>query len=134
MRLAVALLVLSSITYAFTASAVGECGEFFIMLNGSEKGCWDVKVDAPGKINDGDAWKDSFFYAKNAYCNGYGSVRFRTGETGDVPAAIRIRQNSTTEENNILMAQACAPDNRAILIAALTVAIALFYAVAAFRK
>ncbi|MBI4014345.1 MAG: hypothetical protein HY365_00120 [Candidatus Aenigmarchaeota archaeon] len=134
MKFLFAVMILSSAAYAFTASAAGECGEFFIALNGGEKGCWDVKVDAPGKILNGGTWEDSFFYSKNAYCNGYGSVRFRTGETGDVPATIRIRQNSTTEENNILMAQACVPDDRTVLIAALAVAIALFYAVAAFRK
>lgn len=134
MKLAAALLFLSSVAYAFTASAMGECGEFFIALSGGEKGCWDVKVDAPGKINDGGTWKDSFFYARNAYCNGYGSVAFRSGETGDVHAAIKIRQNGTAGENNILLTQTCAPDNKAIFIAASAVIVALFWAVASFRK
>ncbi|MBI4019182.1 MAG: hypothetical protein HY364_02915 [Candidatus Aenigmarchaeota archaeon] len=102
MRILVLLAI--STSFGFVAEAHGSCGEFLIIITGNETGCWDAKVDAPGVILD-EEWKSSFFYAKDAYCNGFGAVRFRAAMDADV--TVKIRQKTTIIEAPIVIQQYC---------------------------
>ena len=54
--------------------AEGICHDFILRLDIREdiywdflaSGCWDIKIDTPGKIMVNNEWQDNFFYANSA--------------------------------------------------------------------
>jgi len=122
MRLSVTLLVLlSALTIASSPVAAqqiaavraqGTCQEFRVTVIGNElgDGCWDVKLDIPGQIKDGDKWMSTFFYIGRAICSPKNStvMDIRLLSTEDVvKGKAKIRQDSRIAEMPFTIVQSC---------------------------
>ncbi|HLD84039.1 MAG TPA: hypothetical protein VI979_04265 [archaeon] len=128
---ALVFLLMASASFAFNATATGTCGDVSVMLRGNETGCWDVKIDAPGIVLD-EEWKSSFFYAKDAYCNGNGTAKFRPAFDG-TEGAIKIRQNNTIIELPFIMGRNC-PARPPNFLAVIVLISAMFAGIFVFKK
>lgn len=118
------LLLLSSIAYAqIYVEASGICRDFDVTITTNLSGCYDVKIDADGRIMHGDEWKSTFFYIDNALC---GSAKFKIHLDSDknVTAVAKLRQNETVIQQQFDIIQNC-PDTTEEFFAAITAIISL---------
>ncbi len=98
----------------YEVSAEGTCKEFRTTISARDlgPGCWDVKLEVPGKVYDGLAkeWKSSFYYIQNAVCDPETGVtvdiKLDTAET-EILAAAKLRQNSRVIEKEFTIRQSC---------------------------
>ena len=93
--------------------AEGVCRDFTVTVSaaGLADGCWDVKLDVPGRIQSRDTeWKSAFFYVDDAMCTPETRVTLRIKlDTSETPlrAAARLRLNSTVLEREFTISQNC---------------------------
>ena len=113
----------------------GTCGEFIISIEDEKEGCWDVKIESPGQILDKTEWKDSFFYSANAFCDGKGEIQFRTGSIEkEINGVIKLRQNSTINEEQFTITQSCENSYNMLFITAFVIIFILAISVMILRK
>jgi hypothetical protein len=97
-----------------SVTAEGRCMDFEVSISASGlgPGCWDVKLDVPGKVFDpvSEEWKSSFFYLENYVC--YPDTAAVVKVTLDTPAtpiasSVKLRQNNTVIEKDFTIVQEC---------------------------
>jgi len=97
-----------------SVTAEGSCREFELRIaaSGLGSGCWDVKLDVPGKVFDpvSEEWKSSFFYLENYVCYpdnaGVVKVALETSAT-TIQSSVKLRQNNTVIEKDFTIVQRC---------------------------
>ena len=111
MKKLIMLLFLISLSFAqldnLTITQAGACKDFTIKINSDLKGCWDVKIDAPGHIITEEGPKDMFFYINNAICNGSAELKTKFSTPNDINAVIKLRQNNAILEKDFFVDQNC---------------------------
>lgn len=93
----------------------GGCRNFTAAITASGlEGCWDVKIDAPCRIQKPDLeWQSCFYYLQEALCSpdNRTMVRIELEDSGAVNATVqailRLRQNNTIIEKNFTIQQDC---------------------------
>lgn len=95
--------------------AEGTCGEFLVTVTAANltEGCWDVKLDVPGRAeHQGGEWKSTFYYLKGAICTPETRAEVRldlnTAE-GEVQGTAKLRQSSKIITKPFTLYQDC-PD------------------------
>ena len=111
----------------------GSCSEYTLHLSGTLSGCWDVKIDAPGSIYDGQ-WKNSFFYAKDAFCNGTGTALFHFSEKGNISALVKLRQNNSEFRTSLFIEQRCDQENNDVFIPSIAAMVLIALGIAWARR
>jgi hypothetical protein len=108
-----------------SVSATGTCRDFVVSVAGADLGesCWDVKLDVPGQVRDGDSWRSSFYFIDKAICwpeeKADISLRLDSSEPV-IEATAKLRQGSRIVERDFTIRQSCPqplPDYWVILVA-----------------
>ena len=97
-----------------SVEASGTCMDFTVTVHAENlTGCWDIKVNVPGRIREGTGqWKSTFFYIENALCEpeSEASVDIIIESTDDVvEGVVKLRQDNAIIDSPIIINQAC-PD------------------------
>jgi hypothetical protein len=111
----------------------GSCEDFRITITAEDlgQGCWDAKLDVPGRVYDsGDkTWKSSFYYIEKAMCYPAteASIPIKLDrEDVYLQGKARLRSGGRTIEKDFELRQQCPqplPDYWVILIAAMVILI-----------
>lgn len=113
----------------------GTCREFTVAVFSADlKGCYDIKIDAPGLIRNGDDSSSSYYYAENAFCNGYGNVDFLLLSDDTTNAKLKLRSNDGVYEKDFVLYQFCEEDDSAAVAALASALIILSGVVFYLRK
>lgn len=105
-------------------SAAGTCMDFVVSVSaeGLGESCWDVKLDLPGKVNDGGSWRSSFYFMEKAICwpDEKAEIVIRIDSIEPViEATAKLRQGSRIIERDFTISQTCPqplPDYWVILV------------------
>lgn len=101
--------------------AVGTCTDFEVTVTAANltDGCWDVKLDIPGRIDMSDGagegdWKSTFYYKDQAMCHpdtdsAVLSLKLDSKE-GLVRGTAKIMLNSKVREKDFAITQSCPPE------------------------
>ncbi len=92
--------------------ASGTCMDFTVTVHAANlTGCWDIKVDVPGRIREGAGqWKSTFFYNENAICEPESQVSadiIIESMEDVVEGTVKLRQGNTIIESPVVINQAC---------------------------
>ena len=94
--------------------AEGICHDFTLKLDVKDgywsflkNGCWDVKVDTPGKIMINNKWQDTFFYAPNVMCNGTSTLNVKFASSTNLAPVMKFRQGNEIYQSTINIVQNC---------------------------
>jgi hypothetical protein len=105
--------------------ASGECRDFTVTVLGDDIGesCWDVKLDVPGSVKDGDSWRSSFYYIDKAICwpDDRADITIKLDSADPViQATAKMRQGSVVIEKDFSILQSCPqplPDQWVLIVA-----------------
>lgn len=93
-------------------SSAGTCHKFTIEITAPLEGCWDAKINAPGRLLHGEQWKHSFFYVEDAFCDGSGLVEADFYDNGDFYSKLKLRQGNNIIEQDFFLDQKCPEELR----------------------
>jgi|GEM_PF-2427270 len=98
-------------------TAEGTCGDFTVAVSASGlgKGCWDAKLDVPGRVfhgSEGESgeWRSSFYYVDGALCfpEQHAAIRLKPGSIAShIEGVAKLRQNNTVIESGFAIEQDC---------------------------
>ena len=133
-------LIFSSIALAqnIDIQTKGICKFFDVTVNAQLGGCWDVKIDAPGKVLHPEGWKSSFFYVNDALCTGEAELKIELDNLDNITTKLKLRQNETIIEESFDIDQNC-PDEGKLgewesLLVVVTIIIILTAGIAIYTK
>ena len=93
----------------------GVCGDFALTVTTANitEGCWDVKIDVPGRIQRGNGdWTSTFYYVDQAICYPGDQVTLKIDlESTDplVRGTAKIRHGNKIIEKDFTIRQSCPP-------------------------
>jgi len=116
----------------------GICKFFDVAISAQLDRCWDVKIDAPGKVLHPEGWKSSFFYVSNVLCTGEAELKIELDSLNNITAKLKLRQNETIIEESFDIIQNC-PDEGKLgewesLLVVITIIIILTAGIAIYLK
>ena len=99
-----------------SVTADGTCGEIAVTVAAANltEGCWDVKLDLPGRIETPDGeWQSAFYYRKSALCwpeNSSATLNIRPdSREAVVRGTAKLRLGSKIIEKDFELQQSCPP-------------------------